>query len=86
MLLHITKIPDRGTMVLHVDGELFGAGVRELERVTCGVHPLRIDLKNLLRADVDGLTALRRLGAAGAELANVPPYFSLLLERAAEGR
>lgn len=79
MRLRITQTSERATTVLRVDGELVGEGARELERVAGTVHPLRLDLSNLLRADAGGLAALRRQAAAGAELANVPPYFELLL-------
>ena len=86
MRFRITQTTDGATTVLHVDGELLGEGVRELERLASVVRPLRLDLTNLLRTDADGLAALRRLSAAGAELASVPPYFALLLERAAGDR
>ena len=80
MRLRIIETSDGATTVLHVDGELLGEGVLELERVAGGVRPLRLDLSNLLRADAGGLVALRRLAAAGVELANVPPYVALLLD------
>lgn len=67
--------------MLHVDGELLGEGVRELERAAGVIRPLRLDLTNLLRADARGLSALRRLTAAGVELVSVPPYFALLLAK-----
>ncbi len=81
MRLRIIETSDGTTTVLHVDGELLGEGVRELERVAGAARPLRLDLTNLLRADARGLAALRRLAATGAELANVPPYVALLLAR-----
>ncbi len=79
MRFRITESSDEGITVLHVDGELVGAGVRELERVAGVNRPMRLDLTHLLRADTHGLATLRRLAAAGVELANLPPYFELLL-------
>lgn len=79
MRFRIIATTDGTTTVLHVDGELLGEGVRELERVAGVARPLRLDLTNLLRADARGLAALRRLAAAGVELVSVPPYFALLL-------
>ncbi len=81
MRLCITKTTGGTTTVLHIDGELLGEGVRELERVALAAHPLRLDLTNLLRADTDGLEVLLQLAAAGADLVSIPPYFALLLER-----
>ncbi len=86
MRFRITKTTDGPTSVLHVDGELLGEGVRELERAAAAVRPLRLDLTNLLRADAAGLAALRRLAAAGVQLTGLSSYFALLLERAAGDR
>lgn len=86
MRLCITRTTDGATTVLRVDGELVGEGVRELERSARAIRPLRLDLTNLLRADDGGLAASWRLPASGAELANVPPYCALRLEREARNR
>ena len=79
MRLRITETLEEDVTVLHVDGELLGEGVGELERLAGTVRPLRLDLGNLLRADAVGLAAIHRLAAGGAELKNVPPYFASLL-------
>ncbi len=84
MRLRITRNSEGTTTVLHVDGELLGEGVRELERLAGTTYRLRIDLTHLRRADAKGLAVLRRLAAAGAELANASPFIALLLERPAK--
>ncbi len=86
MRLCIIQTSDGATTALRVDGELLSQGARELERVAGAFHPLRLDLTYLIRADADGLAALRRLAAVGAELVNVPPYFALLLTHGAGKR
>ncbi len=86
MRLRVTQTFTDGMTVLHVDGELVDAGARELERVARGVRPLRLDLTHLQRADTAGLAILRQLATAGTELAGVPPYIGLLLERSGDSR
>jgi len=66
---------------LKVDGHLSGIEVGELARVGAACpRPVSLDLSGLMFADDRGVTVLKDLRADGADLRNVPPYVSLLLE------
>jgi hypothetical protein len=81
MLLRISAERLGEATVVHVAGRLVGEGVEELGRVcTAAPRPLRIELAGLLHADELGLSLLRSLRAAGAELNGVSPFIGLLLE------
>ncbi len=69
-MLRITpQHKQRPSMV--VEGQLIGPWVEELRRTTVGAGPvsgLFLDLRDLTFADAEGVTLLRELRAAGAEL------------------
>ena len=69
-MLRITQLirPD-GRRVLLLEGRLVGAWVAELRRaVGDSAGPTTVDLAAVAFADADGVTALRRLRGAGAEI------------------
>ena len=70
---------DRRALVL--EGRLVGPWVEELRRVLGGTEPggITIDLSALSFADGDGLTLLRNLRDAGAELASASPFIAALI-------
>jgi ABC-type transporter Mla MlaB component len=81
-VLRITTSSGETGTVLRIAGQLSNDGVQELERVCHHTEGLLIlDLSELTKVDDSGLAALRELVARGAELAAVPPYIALLLER-----
>jgi hypothetical protein len=66
--------------VVKVDGWLGAAGVPSLlEACSEAERPLVLDLRDLRDAEPEGVTALRRLVAAGAVVDAAPPYIALLL-------
>jgi hypothetical protein len=68
--------------VLELHGWLTRVEVPELEAASTAHGPsLRLDLAHLAGADAEGLGALRRQQARGAELVAATPYIELLLER-----
>ena len=81
MLLRIWEERLEDFTVVHVAGRLMGEGVEELCRVCMGSGSrLRVDLAGLLQADDLGLSLLRSLRASGAELEDMSPFISLLLD------
>ncbi len=81
MLLRIAEERLGEATVVHVSGRLGGDGVDELARACRGADgPLRLDLSELLHADEVGVSLLRSLRDAGAELVGVSPFIALLLE------
>lgn len=81
MLLRISEERLAEATVVHVAGRLVGAGTEELGRVcAASPRPLRIDLAGLLQTDELGIALLRSLRESGAELTDVSPFITLLLE------
>jgi len=79
--LRISEIAESAGTTLKVDGRLSGEEVGELAKAGAAcTGPVTLDLSGLLFADDDGVSVLRELQAHGADLRNVPPYISLLLE------
>lgn len=72
--------PEEGRAVVRVHGRLAGAAVHELGRVCREARlPIVLDVTYLMGADDDGIATLRHLRCAGAQLAGISPYLSLLL-------
>jgi hypothetical protein len=67
-----------GTAVLHLEGQVIGPWVRELERV-CGPYVARgalldLDLSAVRYVSREGLELLARLAGNGARLVNCTPF------------
>jgi len=82
------RISTTGPARLKLDGVLTGAEVTELRRACAAVNErLVFDLTDLQTADRQGVSALRELRAAGAEIIGASPYIRMLLgETPTEGR
>ena len=81
MQLRITKTTAGAVTTLKVDVELTREGVAELEKACESVDgPVDLDLSELMRADAEGVQALKKLFATGAQLLGASPYIKLLLE------
>lgn len=73
--------------VLDLHGWLAGEEVGEFERVASAAPlPLRLELANLMGADLAGISALRAQRLRGARLANASPYIAILLKGGEEAR
>jgi hypothetical protein len=81
MECRIQVLDERGVRTVHVAGQLGHAHVPDL-LVACGKvwAILRIDLRDVLSADLMAVEALRRLRDGGARLEGVPRYIQLKLE------
>jgi hypothetical protein len=77
--LRITHaVASPSTIELH--GRLSAAEVAEFERTAAEAGlPLRIEIGQLVGADAEGLTSLRRQRGRGARLSGASPYIELLL-------
>lgn len=70
-----------GGRLVRLAGRLGRAQVPDLlEACATGQGFVRIDLSDLLSADVVGMEALQRLREKGADLVSVPEYIQLKLE------
>jgi hypothetical protein len=66
---------------VHIDGELAGEGVQEVERLVRSVAGQKaVDLTHLMHADSDGIEVIHTLRRAGAELRGVNAMVKFLLE------
>jgi len=75
MLCRIDVTQESGTCTVRVAGRLAGPHVDDLQRVCRdAAAPLRVDLRDLLSVDADGIAALRHLAENGAELLSVAEY------------
>jgi hypothetical protein len=70
-----------GRRVIRLEGRLVGPWVAELRQVVGGVDAgsIRIDLAGLAFADADGVTLLRNLQEAGAELVEASGFLAALI-------
>jgi hypothetical protein len=83
MTLRIVLQAAKGESVLALHGWLVGPEVAEFERVVAAASlPLRLDLANLVTADLPGIAALQAQRARGVRLAGASPYISILLKGA----
>ncbi len=84
MQLRITKRTNGNETVLHIDGQLAGEVVAELENECRSVEGLlALDVTNLLSADLNGRQSIKSLLEHGARLKGASPYVQLLLSTAA---
>jgi hypothetical protein len=84
MTVRIDTVAGVGQPTIALRGWLSAAEVSEFERlVTEAGLPVRIDLTDLVQADVEGRRSLLRQQARGAHLVGASPYLRLLLESAA---
>lgn len=80
MDIRISVIRTGSGILLKVDGTLTAAKLPMLEStVTTLEGPFAVDLSELLALDEEGLQALRRLRAAGADLRGLSPFIALQL-------
>ena len=87
MTVRITPNQDGPLSVVRVDGWLTANETAELERAVGGAGSrVALDLTELRSADGAALEILRSLRERGAELRNVSPMITLLLERGRTGR
>jgi hypothetical protein len=85
MTLRMVLEAAEGETVLALHGWLVGPEVAEFERVVAAAPlPLRVDLANLVSADLPGIAALRAQRVRGVRLANTSPYIAILLDGAVE--
>ena len=67
---------------LKIDGEFAREGVAELEKACASVDgPLDLDLSELVKADAEGVRALKNLIGSGARLVAASLYMELLLKK-----
>ena len=80
MQLRITK--STGTVTtLRVDGELKGDGIAEFERACASVDgPVDLDLSQLMKADAEGVRALKNVLSSGGRLVAASVYAELLMK------
>ena len=81
MAIRITTKTDGNTTTVIVEGRLTAVEAPDLSKECRSVDaPLRLDLSGLKSADPTGITLLRSLSAAGAELYGASSFISKLLE------
>ncbi len=81
MALRITRTTAGTVTTLKIDGDLMREGVAELEKTCESVDgPVDLDLSELMRAEAEGIQALKNLRDGGARLLGVSPYIELLLK------
>ena len=69
--------------VVRLAGQLSGAQVPELLKACADASHVRLDLSDLVSADMAGIDALRRVRANGADLVSVPGYIQLKIDSGA---
>ncbi len=81
MAFRIT-ISARKVTTLKIDGEFTREGVAELETAYASVDgPFDLDLSELVKADAEGVRALKNLIGSGARLVAASLYMELLLKK-----
>jgi len=84
MTVRIDTAAGEGQPTIALHGWLSVAEVPEFERLVAEAGlPVRIDLTELVEADVEGRRSLLRQQERGAHLVGASPYLRLLLDRAA---
>ena len=79
--LRVHTIQEGSITVVHIDGELAGEGVQEVERLVRSVAGQKaVDLTHLMHADSDGIEVIHTLQRAGTELRGVNAMVKFLLE------
>ena len=73
----VTEVERR---IVRVAGRLSDVHVPELLLACAHPDQLRIDLTELVSADVAGIEALRRIRSKGATLVGIPGYIQMRLE------
>ncbi len=82
MRLKITATAGETETTIKIEGELMRDGVSELDDACRSVDgAFAIDLSELMKADEEGIQALKNLRDGGARLVAVSPYIQLLLKR-----
>ena len=81
MAFRITTSAGKVT-TLKIDGEFTREGVAELEKVCASVDgPVDLDLSEIVRADAEGVRALKNLIGSGARLVAASLYVELLMKQ-----
>ena len=79
--LKITTTAAGTVTTIKIEGELLREGVSELDTACGSVDgPISLDLSDLATTDAEGMQALKKLLATGAQLLGASPYIKLLLE------
>ena len=76
----IGVVQETDRRIVRLAGRLSIAEVPELLNACADAHPLELDLRDLLSADVAGIEALQRLRGRGATLVGAPGYLQLKLD------
>ena len=80
MTFRITKTTAGTVTTLKIDGWLKGEGVAELEEACASVDgPVDLDLSQLIKADAEGVRALKNVLGSGARLVAASLYVELLI-------
>ncbi len=81
MTFRITKTTAGTVTTLKIDGELTSEGVADLEKVCASVDgPVDLDLSQLIKADAEGVRALKNVLGSGARLVAASLYVELLIK------
>ena len=80
MAIRLTTEVGQSATTIRIEGKLTSAALPDLRGAceSAGL-PLRLDLKGLSSADIDGIRALLSLAETGAELQGASPYIRQLL-------
>ena len=81
MRLKITTTAGETETMIKIEGELVSQGISDLENACRSVDgALALDLSELMKADEEGIQALKTLRDGGARLVDVSPYIELLMK------
>jgi hypothetical protein len=76
----IGVVQEADRRIVRLAGRLSIAEVPELLSACAEAHPIELDLRDLLAADVAGIEALQGLRGRGAMLVGAPGYLQLKLD------
>ncbi len=81
MRLKITATASETETMIKIEGELVSQGISDHENACRSVDgALALDLSELMKADEEGIQALKTLRDGGARLVAVSPYIELLMK------
>ncbi len=81
MKLKISTTTSGTVTTIKIEGELVSQGIPDLENACGSVDgAVAFDLSELMKADEEGIQALKNLRDGGARLVAVSPYIELLMK------
>ena len=81
MRLKITVTAGETETTIMIEGELLSQGIPDLENACRSMDgAFTVDLSELVKADEEGIQALKNLRDGGARLVAVSPYIELLMK------